>query len=491
MSEFVRGIDAAWFRMDRPENLMVVNAVLWFDGPARWDDVRDVIRERLISRYPRFSQRVARGPLGTFRWERDRDFDLDHHLHHVELPVPGDRDTLGAVVAERLSTPLDPARPLWEMLLVDGFEGGSAILARMHHAIADGLALVQVLLSTVDEEAGAPLAAPSGSSPLGVVRGVADPLFGLVRHPSRVPALAGDIVAETRVLAKEVFLAPDGASGLHGKLGVDKKVAWSDPVPISALKEAAGSSGGTLNDVVLAALTGALRRRLEAAGAPAQEVRALVPFNIRRLDKPLSPNLGNSFGLVFVSLPTGIEDAGARLLEVKRRMDGIKHSPEGVVSSEIMGMIGTASPYVAAPLIRFFASKATLVMTNVPGPKVPVHLAGHPIKGAFGWVPVSGGIGLGVACFSYAGSVTLAVAADPRVVPDPQALVEDFTAEVELLRRPAPRPRRAHKRPPRATPKAPATPKVRATPKVPAGRRSGLQEVVDGSAGTVVVDSVP
>ena len=315
------------------------------------------------------------------------------------------------------------------------------------------------VFSMVDEQTAAPLAEPAGRSLLGVARGLADPVLALARHPSRVPALAGEVVADARVLAKEILLAPDGAAGLHGRIGVDKRVAWSDPVPVAALHEAAGSSGATLNDVVLTALSGALRRQLGAAGPPApDEVRALVPFNVRRLDGPFSPGLGNSFGLVFVSLPVGIEDASARLLAVKHRMDRIKRSPEGIVSSEILGAIGTASPQLAAPLIRFFAAKASLVMTNVPGPKVPLHLAGHRINGAFGWVPVSGGIGLGVACFSYAGSITVAVAGDARVVPDPQALVDDFTAEVEHLRRLA-RPRRGRPRPPKS--QAPAPPRRR------------------------------
>lgn len=435
MGEWLRPADAAWLRMDRPENLMVVNAVMWFDEPMDWNAFRTLVADRLLAWYDRFGQRVVGNPITGLRWETDPEFDLERHLHHMVLAPPGDRAALEAVVAGRVPVPLDPSRPLWEMLLVDGYQGGSAVVARMHHAIADGIALARVLFSIVDE---APPTVPFGGVhlplPLAVTRDAAAAGLRLVRHPSRLPGLVSDGIGLGRALAKEVLLPPDRGPGLRGRIGREKRVAWSDPIPLEIFREIGRPHHNTVNDVVLTALAGSLRRFATGLGLQAGEIRALVPYNLRPLDQPLPRKLGNRFGLVFVSLPAGIDDPGERLAELKRRMDSIKHSPEGAVSSEVLGIVGASSPFVAAPLISFFAAKASLVMTNVPGPRIPLHLAGRELKGVFGWVPVSGGIGLGVASFSYAGNLTLAVTVDAAVFPDAAVIVDGFRAELDALR---------------------------------------------------------
>ena len=143
--------DAAWLRMDRPTNLMIVNSVLWFDEPVDWERCKAVFLDRIVARFDRFRQRAAEGlPLAPPHWEDDPGFDPALHFHHVALPAPHDRAALQDFIGDRIATPLDHSRPLWEVYLIDDFGSGCAILVRIHHSIADGIALARVMLTLTD-----------------------------------------------------------------------------------------------------------------------------------------------------------------------------------------------------------------------------------------------------------------------------------------------------------------------------------------------------
>ena len=154
MSARLGAADTAWLHMDRPTNLMVINSVELFDEPPDWNRVKQVIQSRLVDRYPRFRQRVVQShlPLRLPRWENDPDFALEHHVHHFALPAPGDRAALEELVGDLMAMPLDRNRPLWHIYLIDGFGEGAAIINRMHHCIADGIALARVMLSLTDSD---------------------------------------------------------------------------------------------------------------------------------------------------------------------------------------------------------------------------------------------------------------------------------------------------------------------------------------------------
>ncbi|HLZ36636.1 MAG TPA: wax ester/triacylglycerol synthase domain-containing protein [Mycobacteriales bacterium] len=139
--------DTARLRMDRPTNLMVINAVVWFDAPLDWDVLTKRVASRWVDRYPRLRKRVAEGrlPLLPPQWENDPHFALENHLHHLALPAPGDQDALQDFVSDRMSVPIDRTKPLWHVYFVDGYEAGCAIVVRMHHSVADGVAMAQLL----------------------------------------------------------------------------------------------------------------------------------------------------------------------------------------------------------------------------------------------------------------------------------------------------------------------------------------------------------
>jgi diacylglycerol O-acyltransferase / wax synthase len=466
--------DAAWLHMDRPTNLMVVNSVLWFDEPVDLERSKEVLRARLVERFPRFHQRIVepRLGIGVPSWEDDPNFDLDRHVHHIALPAPGDKAALEKLVGDLMVTPLDRSKPLWDTYLVEGYGGGMAMVSRMHHCIADGIALSRVLLSLTDaqpdagitpEEAGAEGRGLLGSVVAPVKTGARLAEAGLhegievVAHPvSELTGLAARGSAEGRALAKLLLTGPDASTVFRGELGVTRKVTWSERMPLEEIKAIGHATGTTVNDVLVASMTGALHRYLSGRSSLVDEIRTMVPFNLRPLDEPLPRELGNRFGLVYLTLPVGIADSAKRLAEVHRRMETIKHSPEGVLSYGILEVIGLTPPQIEQRLLDVFAQKVTAVMTNVPGPREPLYFAGTELAGVVAWVPAAGSIGMGMSIFSYNGGVTVGFQVDARLVPDPETIIADYEREVQALQKLATRPR--GKTPPRSVRKAPARP---------------------------------
>ena len=451
--------DAAWLHMDQPTNLMVITGALWFDERVDWSRARDVVRARLVERFPRFCQRVieARAPLSGPRWEDDPNFDLDLHLHQVALPRPGDQAALQDLVADLVSTPLDRSKPLWHFHFVDGYGHGSAIVARVHHCIADGMALARVLLSLTDEQRDAGIAPPDeaaaearhrgpvgallapATAALATARDAGDALvheaIEVARHPSELVDLAATARDDAQALGKMLLTGADEPTPLKGELGVAQRVVWSAPLSLDEVKALGHRMSATVNDVLLSAMAGALRSYLRARGGLVDEVTAFVPFNLRPLDEPLSPALGNRFGLVFLRLPVGTGDRRRRLAEVHDRMDEIKHSPEGAVSYGLLGAVGRTPVQLEKRLVEMFTAKGTAVMTNVPGPRERVYFAGSPVRGVLVWAPRSGSVAISVAIFSYAGEITVGLVVDGGLIPDPEKIIRSFGREVEALSR--------------------------------------------------------
>lgn len=448
--------DAAWLHMDRPTNRMIINAVLWFDEPLERDTLREILAERLVARFPPFCRiAVEHGALGGADWLEDQDFDLDRHLHHVALPAPGDQITLQELVGDLASTPLDRDKPLWDAYLVDGYADGSALVLRMHHCIADGIALARVMLSLTDAADASGDPPPRDAAPLwgrvGVPNVLPGPLAPLVRgglgaagalvhegaellvHPRRVGALASETVADAQALGKLLFAPFDHKSAIHGELGPVQHVAWTEPFDLAQIKALAHAHGVTINDVLVSAVAGALGRHLAQADGAPQEIHALVPFNLRPAGEPPSPELGNHFGLVLLGLPATIFAPVERLEAVHERMNAIKHSREGAVSYGVLGAMGVAPPAVEDRLIDLFSAKASLVLTNVPGPREPLRLAGVPIAGVLVWAPCAGAISMSVSIFSYNGAVSVGFLVDAGLVPDPDRLAARVGPQLDAL----------------------------------------------------------
>ena len=447
--------DAAWLQMDRPQNLMVINGVLSFDEPVDWPRLREGLRERLVEPVPRCRQRThePRKGGGTPQWEDDPAFDLDLHVHHVALPAPGDREALQTFVGDRMAIPLDRSRALWEFWFVDNYGEGCAVVARMHHAIADGIALARVLFSLTDlapdsAVAGVPFAEePHGgaldalarpaqaaaSLGLGIAGAAWHEGIETLAHPRHAGDLARTAADDVLTLAKVLAARPDTDTVLRGSAGIAERVAWSEPFALEPVRELAHARGATINDVLVAATTGALRTYLLDHDSLVDEIHAIVPFNLRPLDEPLPRDLGNRFGLVTLPLPVGIANREARLQEVMRAMGHIKTSAEGPISYALLGAIGLTPPPVEAALVKVFSGVGSTVLTNVPGPRQTIFLAGSPLRGALVWAPASGDVAMSVSIFSYAGDVTIGVMTDAALVPDPETIVAAFADELAAL----------------------------------------------------------
>lgn len=407
--ERMTAVDEAWLRMDSPENPMVITAVLVLDGPVAHARVEQLVSERLLS-HARFEERVARPalPLAPMRWEFDDAFDLRTHLHRVGLPAPGDEAALSDLVGDLLSTPLDRGRPLWQIHHVEGFAEGSVLVARVHHAVGDGVALVSLLRSLTDEGAGGEpevvgVSPPRPSDAFGVVRALGE---------------------QTLTLGRLLLLPSDPPNAFKGRLGAQKRVAWSGALDLASLKRAAALRGCKLNDLLLAAVTGAARAYLAGRGDLPSRLRAMVPVYVR--GHAASGELGNHFGLVFVSLPIGEADAEARVRATKAEMDQIKAQPDALVALEVLAAMGVASEEIERVGIDVFTRKASMLVTSVPGPPERLHLAGAALLRMLVWAPQSGHIGVGVSLLSYAGELRMGIAVDARLVPDPETLVAAF-----------------------------------------------------------------
>ncbi|HRQ64498.1 MAG TPA: wax ester/triacylglycerol synthase family O-acyltransferase [Xanthomonadaceae bacterium] len=451
--EAMAKVDTAWLRMESPTNLMMITGVMMFEKHLDLRRLRKLIRERFLA-FRRFRQRAVDTQTGAF-WE-DAEPDLDWHVQKVALPAPAGQAELEALASELASTALDHERPLWHFLVVDRYQGGSALVVRIHHCYADGIALVQVLLSLTDT---APTSRKEHHLPRKWLkkdgRTVFDRLlaparagfdqamqwggklvdFGgaVVRDPSLAKVVATEGVHIARELAHVIALSDDPPTRYRAPLCEKKRVAWAEPMPLDEVKAIGRAYGCTVNDVLLAAAAGALRGCLRDWGDDPDglTIRATVPVNLRPLEH--AKKLGNHFGLVFLDLPIGEANPVSRLYRVAASMRELKASRQAIVAYGLLGALGMGPLMLQRPALELFSRKATTVATNVPGPQMPLYLAGVKVIEQMFWVPQSGSIGMGLSILSYNGRVHFGVITDSRCVPEPRCIVERFRPELDKL----------------------------------------------------------
>lgn len=444
--------DAAWLRMDGPANPMVINALIRFEEPLDARLLAEVLEQRLVGAYPKFAMQVGgvRLPLvGSLpklaslpavgpSWTPDPRFAIERHLHRMALPRPGTDRELRELVSDLISMPLPTDRPPWQVNLIEGHRG-TAVLVRMHHCIADGIALAQVLLSLTDEpmeEHARSLRIPHEASEVRMPSaGLTSQISSLAHrgvevalHPRRLADLAQTSVREAETLAKLLMLPSEsGGATLSGA----RRVGWSAAIELDLVKTVAHRNHATVNDVLLAAVAGAMRALYGGQETP--RMTAIVPFNLRAAGEQPPPELGNHFGLVFLALPVAERDRRRRIALVKSRMDAIKRSPEGPLTYTVLQAMGAVPAAVEQRLVQLFSAKGTAVITNVPGPIGPRLFAGAMVRSLAIWAPASGSVGMSVSLISYRGEVSVGLLADTAVLEDPQAVAERVAHEIEAL----------------------------------------------------------
>ncbi|MDO8650605.1 MAG: wax ester/triacylglycerol synthase family O-acyltransferase [Undibacterium sp.] len=451
--ERLSSVDAAWLRMDRPTNLMMICGVMMFSGQLELQQLRQVIYLRLLC-FHRFRQRVVDKGICAY-WETDTNFDLDWHVRQIALPGAAGSIELEEVVSDLISTPLDPSKPMWQFHLIENADGGSALVLRIHHCYGDGFALMHVILSMTDSDPERPrrhaedivgrdnkrstwerILGPV-TEVIGDVGRLAIDVAGVGRdwisNPSHALEFAKtgvDLAAEAAIIAN---MTPDSRTRFKGALGVMKRVAWAQPLSLFEVKALSEALGCSINDVLLACVSGALRCYLQEQGDIVEqlEVRTMVPVNLRP-PGPIS-ELGNHFGLVFMSLPISIADPLERVFAVRTRMAELRHSQQPLVALGILAGMGVAPSVIRERVLEALAANASAVLTNMPGSRESRYLAGQRISRQVFWVPQTGGIGLGMSILSYAGKIDFGVVSDLKRVPDPSTIARLFTEQFETL----------------------------------------------------------
>jgi WS/DGAT/MGAT family acyltransferase len=323
---------------------------------------------------------------------------------------------------------------------------------RYHHCIGDGLAMMAVAQRLFDTSPRAPIIAldedAAAGAPQGAWRsafaaiegsaraalGAAGAAWDAVTHPQQAIDAAARVLEGAGMLVAELLKTPDPPSPLKGEFHLRKRVAWSSPVPIAELKAIGAPFGAKVNDVLVAAVAGALRAYLKQRGVDANHttVRAMVPVNLRPPER--FGKLGNEFGLVILDLPVTIGVPMQRVTASKARMDALKHSPEAVAMRLLFDVFGRGPKPLEGVAQSLFGSKASVVLSNVAGPRKTLYLAGVPIDRMMFWVPHPGDqLGMGLSILSYRGMASFAVVADAHLVPDPQRLADAFDDEIAQM----------------------------------------------------------
>ena len=461
-SERMSRVDTAWLRMDSQRNLMMIVGI-WLLRPAL-DHM--TLRRRLESkllRYARFRQKTVQDTVAS-HWVDDDDFDIARHVVRERLVRKrgrSERDALQARASELAATPLDHAHPLWQMHVFEHYEDGSAVIIRIHHCIADGIALNALLMSIADD--GTELRPPGKGHEHEddahdgdwLADAVVKPLTGLavkaigmygdgivkamqfLAHPQQ--PLDGSVKlvrAGARLLRDAAALAllpDDSPTLLKGELNGRKVVAWCEPLPLDRVKAVGKALGCTVNDVLLSCVAGSIAHYLRDRGEDptGKEIRAMVPVNLRPLEEAWQ--LGNRFGLAPAVLPIGIQNPVERLYAVRERMREMKGSYQPLLAYALLGVSGVLTKPLQDALSNVFLRKTTAVMTNVPGPAKPIRICGSTVRQSIFWVPSSGDVGIGVSIVSYVGGVQFGLITDSQRCPDPHKIIERFEPEFETL----------------------------------------------------------
>jgi diacylglycerol O-acyltransferase len=463
--------DASFLHQEGPTSHMHIGGVLVFEGPPpEFTDYLDHVRGRLHL-VPRYRQKLTTPPFETGRplWVDDPDFNLEYHVRHTALPSPGTEDQLLLLAARIASQPLDRAKPLWENWIVEGLEGNRfALISKTHHALVDGVAGVDLATVLLDlgpsaerppgdlepwqpkpEPTPAELVAAGVRGMVGVAAGLASRAVTAAMRPATTVGVLRD-AAEGIGEIVWAGLNPAPETPLNVEIGPHRRYAVVRH-QLADYKTVKNAFGGTVNDVVLSVVSGALARWLHSRGIRTEgiEMRALVPVSVR--SEAHHGTLGNQLAAMRGPLPVYIEDPVARLRFVRRAMDGLKESKQAVGAATLAAVNNLAPPTVLAQASRlqFSTRLFNLLVTNIPGPQFPLYVLGRPLEDLFPLAFLPKNHALAVAIMSYNGGLDYGLLGDYDALPDIDVIAEGIDASLrELLDalpsdRPSAKPRRS------------------------------------------------
>jgi WS/DGAT/MGAT family acyltransferase len=463
------GLDSSFLHLERGASHMHVGACAVVEGPTpAYHELLDAIESRLHL-VPRYRQRLAFVPFEQGRpvWVDDPHFNPGFHVRHTALPRPGGEPELKLLAGRIFSQSLDRSRPLWEIWLVDGVaDDRFALLFKTHHALVDGISGVDIATVLFDaspdpapvappEHEWIPRPLPSDAQLLAdalleratVPREIARGIRAALRGPRQIAGKVGEAFVGIGAMAW-AGLAAAPPSPFNVRIGPHRRFTWveSELAEMKAIKHALG---GTVNDVVLAAVTGALGTYMREHGHQTDGVtlKAMVPMSVRAdLERGA---LGNRVTAMAAPLPVGLEDPIARLLKIRHEMQGVKESGQAVGAQVLTELTGFAPPTIMAQAARLQARQRlfNVVVTNVPGPQMPLYVLGRELQSMFPMVPLAENTALGIAVISYNGQMNFGLNADYDALADLENLADALRAAIDELARAAgvmPRRRRRH-----------------------------------------------
>lgn len=455
--ERLRPQDATLWCVQAPDAPLQIGALCLFEaGPLHDDrgllrvgDLRRHVEARLAG-LPRFRTRVASGAFEQgLLWVDDESFDVAHHVRTAAVPRPGGDAELRELVSRLLEVPLDPARPLWEIWLVEGVAGDRvAVIPKVSHVMADGMAILEFALTLLDADpqaAAVDVDAPADWAPdtppdpwsVALAEAVArtrltgDVLTGLARRLVRPDRIARGLERLAGVAASTARLAPP--LPLTRPVGPHRDFAWVR-LPIEDLLRVKREHGVTLNDVVLAVVAGGLRTYLERRGAPVgRDVRVIVPVSTH---VAAGSEIENRFSLMVAGLPVGVADPVERLRLVHAEMSRLKEQEQSDIGPALFTIGGLVPPWLlrlVGPTLLAHQPFVNLAVTNLPGTREPMYLLGARMLELFPYVAVTGNIATIVGVLSYEDGLGVGVTVDADVVPDADALIADLEASARDL----------------------------------------------------------
>ncbi len=452
--ERLKQMDASFLYLENEFNHMSIAAIAIFDGPAPGQDEVEAMVASKLDLVPRYRQRIRFVPFEAGRpvWCDDPHFSLGYHVRHTALPAPGNDEQLQTLVGRVMSQQLDRSKPLWEMWVVEGLtEDRWAIVFKMHHCLADGVAATDLLTVLMDERPDADHPKPrhwkpeTSPSPL---RLTTDAVIETLTSPREWLHSLRSAVDAPRRVANQVIDFVDGVgtfrrfakggleSSLNGPVGPHRSHRWV-ATSFANIKKIRSAHGTTVNDVVLAAITRGFRDLLLSRDEPVEGlvVRSLVPVSIRRDEERGEVN--NRVSAMFADLPVGIADPVERLQDIHEQMNEMKDHHQASAGETLTALGGLAPPTMVALVMRMSAGidqhAVQTVATNVPGPRHTLYAAGRPMRSGYLYVPLAASVRIGVAMFSYAGQLTFGVTGDSDHAPDTEVLCRGIEQGIEEL----------------------------------------------------------
>jgi len=472
----ISALDASFLHLEKAGERLHVASITIFEGPTpAYDELRDHVEARLHL-VPRFRQRLAEVPYDQGRpvWVDDPYFNLRYHLRHAGLPAPGSREQLKNLAGRLFAQPLDRTKPLWELTLVDGLWGAGgeqpgdhfgpevhfALIAKSHHALVDGDSAVDItrVLFDIEPDAAPPAPPPSTwvARPLPTAAQLlSDALLERATRPQEIARSARAALRGPRRLANGARdrlqasgaltfagLEPAPATPLNVRVGPHRRYTWVD-AELAEMRAIKDSLGGTVNDAILAVVAGALGRYLRHRAVDTRDLvlKALVPISVRAGDD----EDGTVVAPLAAPLPVGIEDPVDQYRAIRDSKSVLEGTREAIDARKLTELAGFASPTIMSQAARLQQSQRffNLVVTNVPGPQVPLYLLGRRLRALYPVVPITGRQALGVAVMSYDGRLGFGLLADYDALADVDVLATDLRAAIDALAAGASIPRRA------------------------------------------------